>query len=877
MDNNLHHLFDRSDLPYPVKSEAPSPDLINNLMFGILIFDLDHIYFHNSYIEQKLGYSSQDLAEISIYDLLTPEYQNRFYKHAEKIFAYKSSFRKQFICELSCKWYGNLVFGTAVCNTIFEGRYVLQANLFDITTYFASQARLKTKAQKIRNEAEKFRLQMENLNEGFVMVNLGLGILQINSAFAEMLGYSQKELFGKSLLEFTAYEKDKIALLTGIMRRREQQKDSYEIYLRTKAGKVFPTFISPAPFFDENKTVTGSFATVKDLSKVKAIQNQLTYQNRLIDIISEGIIVTDKMDQISFANQGAASITELPVNKIVGMKVQEINDFFKSSLTISKITSLLSRGLSWHDEVQIVTPSGNEKFIRLSAAPLYDVDGNVMGSVTVLSDLTEIIRARHEAEKANQAKSNFLANISHDIRTPMIGIIGSIDLLLHEKLTQFQAEMVATIKQCSEEMLCLIDDILDLSRIEAGYTALVDKPFDIYQLISECLQTVYTRVDSDRLIIRIEIDPDVPTIAVGDQMQIRRVILNLLTNAIKFTSEGSITISVQRFFSPENMKDGIDNLLFAVKDTGHGIPPDQISGIFDAFWQVNSSYLGGNGLGLSICKNLVELMGGKIWVESYPEFGSTFSFYLPLKRYYSSYDEPITQPESAIAYVANKSILLVDDNEINRRILTHMLTRAGYKVSSVSDGNDCLSILRQHTFDLILLDMQMPILNGYETCRRIKMDPHYKDIPVIALTAYAMDGDEQKCIDAGCNGYLPKPFSSEKLYRIVADFLTADFSVREDNSKVNEILQLLLPDFIDNITNLLDDLEDALQTEQFDLIASIAHDIKDTAGLFGFMNLGAYATQVKEKAEEKDLTGIIKLYQLIREECNIIIGLYANK
>lgn len=845
------------------ESEQKYQRLVENAMFGLIIFDMDNIYFVNKYIEENLGYSKEDLWKnnLSIWDILTPEYISKFYPVAQKYFSTQLPYNYRFISELKCKNGEIRTFEIAVSSISYNGKYAFQGNFVDITHLLEAQKKLENNIKLLQKMERRTRLLLERLNDGFIFVNTGFKIIQINQAMAKMLEYKEEELLGKCLLEIAAYPKDVIALLIGMKKRMNMIIDSYELNLRSKSGRIIPTHISPAPFMEDNQII-GCFAIIKDLSYIKETEYRLSYQAHILANLSEGIILTEENGIVTYINKGASQILNIDEKDFLNFPVYKLLSKFNLQIDRNELFSQLDKNKNlWQKEFEFLDTSNRQTFIRLTVSKVKDTYNNFKGLIIVVSDLTEIIKSKKAAEAANIAKTNFLANVSHDIRTPMIGIIGAADLLSWENLSPYQTELVQTIKQCGEQLLELINDILDLSRIEAGYTLGSNKKFRLNQVINECIQTVYSKIPSTINLI-VNIEPDVPLNLIGDPLQLRRIVLNLLSNAIKFTYKGEIKLHVEKYQKIESDENQV-YLLFSVSDTGIGIPEDKLPRIFEAFEKLDFHSHSGTGLGLTICKQLVTNMGGNIWAESEPGKGSKFSFYIPFKI--ASQDEkaelPIHISIPAPSKKQNKSILLVEDNEINRRILSYMLYNAGYQVTAVENGLKCLEVLQNESFDLIIMDMQMPVLDGYETCKLIRKHYH-NNPPILALTAYAMEDDEDKCREAGCNYYLSKPVSSQKLHKKLEEIFSENAELESYDFPVEyAFIKDLIPEFLESLSELLSQLQVCIINRDYKQLASIAHDIKGSAGLYGFYNLSHLASEIYKEARNNNIDKIKIIYK----------------
>lgn len=527
-------------------------------------------------------------------------------------------------------------------------------------------------------------------------------------------------------------------------------------------------------------------------------------------------------------------------------------------------------------------------FTALLGAFLLILTGRTAEIEAVVLDRTAALNAAREmAEKSNATKSQFLANMSHEIRTPMTAIIGMIRLLKNMPLSSQEKHYVETIDYSADSMLQIIDDILDFSKIEAGKLSLENIPFNMHKLCKDIIELFVIRAWEKGIEFRLEYDPECPKYLIGDPSRLRQILFNLCGNALKFTARGHVVLAVRHVQT--DTKNNTAHLGISVTDTGIGIPLEKQRDIFGKFSQLDTSTsrkYGGSGLGLAITRELLHMMQSEIYVLSTPGEGATFSFDLTLpiceKKIFDKHEGPLNKEQ---AYYGGARILLAEDNLVNQEVIGTFLNNRGIDVKTVANGHDVIAALEesgeQNRFDLIFMDCQMPIMDGYEATRHIRENSAFHDIPIIAVTARAFEDDRENCLRHGMNDYLSKPVHEAELDVILEKWLTEkkdkkdkemthdgdvkssyDLPTLDENvttslkKSTGEKYQSILAMYVKEGHELLKKMEDGLAQDNAELIEFAAHSFKTASGQLGAKALHQHMQIIESKAAQGDLFGM---------------------
>lgn len=618
-----------------------------------------------------------------------------------------------------------------------------------------------------------------------------------------------------------------------------------------------------------------------DITERKASEEELKKYQTLSEKANDLIIFSDMDGNIIDANDAAVREYGYPKEEIRTKKIFDISRHRKGDYITDQLEKAAEEGMVF--EAIHYRKNGSSFYVEVSSTSSLIHGKKVL--LSVIRNITErklveieLKNAKAAAEEANQAKSEFLANMSHEIRTPLNGIIGMTDLTLLTELTYEQKENLSIVKSCGVSLLRVINDILDFSKIEAGKMIIEKLDFNINQFVEDIYKTHKTKAQEKGIELSYGISKNVPLSLVGDSSRLGQILNNLVSNAVKFTNMGSVSIYVEKV--SEDM--GYLQLKFSVLDTGIGISKGESDKLFKNFSQVDGSITrkyGGTGLGLTISKRLVELMGGQIWFES--EKGNGSKFYFTVKagvsngRHFNGEKSQIIK--AAQSHSEKIDILVVEDDRTNQMVIRSMLKKRAHNIDIANNGREALEMLIERKYDVILMDIQMPEMDGIDTTLKIREKEKNTNIhiPIIALTAYAIQGDKEKFLSAGMDNYISKPVKVDELYNIIKETMyIKEVSLSSDvnaltsysSAAMDEVLAKDKAAGFKEMESYIEKLKTFLNSEKFILIEQIAHKIKEVAEGINSNEVKNAAFKIELCARREDNTCLTNQYEKLVEE-----------
>ncbi|MBK8667956.1 MAG: PAS domain S-box protein [Saprospiraceae bacterium] len=752
--------------------------------------------------------------------------------------------------------------------------------------------RVNSHSQIMASE-ERNRLIMDSALDGIIIADSDGFIKYWNPSAVKLFGWSGSEVVGKKMSETIIPEALREAHTAGMKRFKMtgQQRilnQLLELPALNKEGHEFPIELSIISFKQNENVIYCAF--VKDISERKKSENLLKAQEQkyrnIIANMNLGLLEVNNDETIVFANQSFCEMSGYPMEELIADKTSK---FLISETNIDFIgqkQALRKKGNSDNYELAVRNKNGDIRWWFISGGPNYNDKGEHIGSIGIHLDITnqkklemDLDAARIQAIEASKAKEAFLANMSHEIRTPLNAIIGMIRELGREDLTSKQQLYLSHSETAARHLLNILNNILDISKIEAGEFDLNIKEFSLSSLISNVKSILQNRAVEKGIKFNVMVSPDISPCLLGDSTRIRQILINLLGNAIKFTDNGKINLLVEVLDEDIHTQ----TLKFTVSDTGVGMSEDFMTKLFSKFSQEDDNStrrFDGTGLGMAITMEMVQLMGGHIEVQSQKNQGSVFDVIIKL---------PIGDPtklyvgisENKIHNLKGVRILLVEDNDMNRYIASQSLKHFGCDVLEALNGRDAIEKLGRHKFDIILMDIQMPVMDGVEATRYIR-EHISKSLPIIALTANAFKKDIDQYMSIGMNDYVTKPFEENILFNTLLNHVTrklpsekagSDEAKKESLYNLQKLDEISRDDvsfvhkmviiFVEQTPLSIAEMKIALSNGDMETVSKIAHRIKPGIDNMGISSLTSVIREIEAKGKSSN-PNIDKMWDLVR-------------
>ncbi|MDP2089341.1 MAG: PAS domain S-box protein [Flavobacteriaceae bacterium] len=866
-------------------------ELIENSNDFIYTINADgFITYANNKLLDTLGVSVQEILNTHYIDFVHQDYKDyvlNFYNNQLK--HKKENTYLEFILvnkkgeEL---WIGQEV-KTIFTNALFSCYYVIGRDI----------NKAKVKQLKYVKLVQTLSSLFKNIDAGILLIDENgkivyanqryLNIFDIHTPLNQYLGVTANELTQESSVHFENPSHNLSRVFTLLNERKLVRKEE----VKFKNGNIYER--DYIPIF-ETGVYKGHFWMYYNVTTEKQLTAELNNYKYALDQ-SSIVVIADKDGIITNVNDKFCDISKYTKEELVVNKMSLINSSYHSDEFFENLWDTIKSGKVLRTEIRNKTKKGDYYWVDSTVIPFVDENNIPFQYVAIQSDITskkefedQLVHAKQDAENSLKIKEEFISNMSHEIRTPMNALIGFTDLLLETELSAEQREHLVTIKNSEKLLLTLINDILDLAKLESGKIYLESIPFNIHDTLHEVVKLLRVNAEDKKIELELFINSKVPQMIIGDTTRIQQIMLNTVGNAIKFTEKGEVSIYVKSIVSNHREV----TITFEIKDTGIGIPKSKLDTIFDSFEQASNSttrLYGGTGLGLSIVKKLVNSMQGEITVDSEVGVGSSFKIRIPFKIVENSSGiiaQIMPQKKNEELPPLNLKVLLVEDNKTNQILAHTRLSRWNCEVLIANHGQEAMELLEKHPFDVVLMDIQMPIMNGFDTTSAIRSseNTNYNQIPIIAMTAHASHKEAERAIKRGMNDYIFKPFDSEVLHKKILKYTTEaklinENSVtetafieeklldlkflREETFNDKEIIENILNSFLDDFEDFINKCEIEIENQNWDHVYALTHKIKPSISMLSINKLIPLIAEIDYKS--KNLINVAQVSDLFQE------------